>query len=105
MDLLLDNPQFWAILVGSIVPLGGYVINKVAPWVDESTKAIVQVLLAAVATALYTALDTSVFGFNEPTFQLVASGIFAALMAHKILWKPARINERLGAIEDVPEGK
>jgi hypothetical protein len=105
MNLLLDNPQFWAILVGSIVPLGGYVINRMAPWVDESVKATVTVVLAAIATGLYTALDTSVFGFNEPTFQLVFSGIFAALMAHKILWKPARINEKLGAIEDVPEGK
>lgn len=105
MNLLLDNPQLWVILIGSIVPLGGYILNKVGPWVDETTKAFVQVLLAAVATALYTALDTNVFGVNDDTLQLVLTGVVAALAAHKLLWKPARVNERLGAIEDVPEGK
>lgn len=105
MNLLLNNPQLWVIVIGSIVPLGGYILNKVGPWVDESTKAFVQVLLAAVTTGLYTALDTNVFGFNDDTLQLVLTGIAAALAAHKLLWKPARVNERLGAVEDVPEGK
>lgn len=105
MNLLLDNPQFWAIVIGSLVPLVTYVLNRYAPWVDESVKAFVLLFVTAVATGLYTALETSVFGWNEQTFQLVLSGVFAAFMAHKILWKPARINEKLGAIEDVPEGK
>lgn len=99
MHLLLDNQQLWVVLIGSIVPIGGYLLNKVAPWVNETTKALVHVALAAGAGALYTALETSVFGWNEKTLSLVFSAVAAALFAHNLLWKPAKVNTRLGAIE------
>jgi VIT1/CCC1 family predicted Fe2+/Mn2+ transporter len=95
--LLVSENQLWVFLIGAIVPLGGYVINHLAPWVDEKVKAVVQVILAAVATALYTALATSVFGLNTETLQLVASGVVAALAAHNWLWRPSGINTELGA--------
>jgi hypothetical protein len=99
MHLILKNQQLWVILIGSIVPLGGYVLNKIGPWASESVKGIVQVVLAAVAGALYTAIDTSVLGFNQTTVSLVFSAVAAALLAHNFLWKPAKINTLLGAKE------
>lgn len=99
MHLILKDQQLWVILIGSIVPLGGYVLNRISPWVSESVKGIVQVILAAIVGGLYTALDTSVFGFNQTTVSLVFSAVAAALVAHNFLWKPAKINTLLGATE------
>lgn len=100
MNLLLGNTQVWVLLIGSLVPLVSYLLNRVAPWVDETVKAIVQVVVAAVAAGLFTALDTSVFGWNATTLQLVLSGVVAALAAHNWLWKPAKVNVKLGATEN-----
>lgn len=94
--LVLDNPQFAVLLIGSLVPLVGYVLNTYAPWVDEKVKGVVQVVVAAVAGGLYTALETKVFGFNSETAQLVFSAVLAALSAHHLLWKPANISSALG---------
>jgi hypothetical protein len=102
MHLLLSNTQTWVILIGAIVPLGGYILNRFAPWTSETVKATVQVLLAAVAGALYTALDTSVFGWNGATLELVLSAVAAALFAHNLLYRPGKINTRLGATESAP---
>jgi hypothetical protein len=99
MHLLFTNDQLWILLIGSIVPLGGYVLNHVAPWASETIKGVIQVVLAAAAGALYTALETSVFGWNEKTLSLVFSAVVAALFAHNLLWKPAKVNTRLGAQE------
>lgn len=94
--LIASNPQIWTLLIGSIVPLVGYVLNTHAPWLDEKVKAIIQVVLAAVAGALYTALGTSVIGFNGPTAQLVVTAVIGALGAHHLLWKPGGISTALG---------
>jgi len=64
--------------------------------VDERFKAVVQVVVAAIAAALYMALDTKVFGFNDPTFELVVTSIVAALGAHHWLWKPSGISATFG---------
>jgi len=42
------------------------------------------------------ALDTKVFGFNDPTFELVVTSIVAALGAHHWLWKPSGISATFG---------
>lgn len=105
MRLLLENAQLWVILIGSIVPLGGYVLNKLAPWTTEPVKAAIQVVLAAAAGALYTALDTKVFGWNDETVSLVLSAVAAALFAHNFLFRPGKINTRLGATERTTPGE
>lgn len=102
MNLLLDNHQLWVMLIGGLTPLITYLINKVAPWTTETVKGAIQVIMAAVTGALYTALDTNVFGWNSTTAQLVISAIVAALMAHNWLYKPAKINTKLGATELIP---
>lgn len=101
-NLLLENRQLWIALIGSIVPLGGYVLNKYAPWSSETVKGIVQVVLAAVAGALYIALDNGTLGFNGHTVELVVTGVVSALFAHNFLYKPAKVNEKLGAVERAP---
>jgi hypothetical protein len=105
MDLLVDNPQFWVLVIGAIVPLVTYVLNNVGPWVSETLKAGVLVVVSAAAGALYTAIGTDSFGWNEPTFQLVLSAVVGALMAHHWLWKPAKVNEKLGAVEATTPGE
>lgn len=100
--LLFNNPQVWVTLIGAIVPLGGYVLNRFAPWASETIKAVVQVALAALASALYTAIDTNVFGANASTLQLIITGVVAALAAHGFLWKPAKVNQKLGATDPSP---
>lgn len=99
MHLLLDSPQMWVLLIGSIVPLGGYLLNRFAPWTTEPVKGLIQVVLAGVAGALYTALETDILGWNAGTVELVLTAIVAALFAHNLLWKPAKVNTKLGAIE------
>lgn len=100
--LLVSQDQLWVLVIGSIVPLVGYVLNYLGPWVDEKIKAVVQVLVAAVAAALYTALETNVLGLNSQTLQLVVTAIVAALAAHHWLWKPSTISTELGGGRNKP---
>lgn len=101
-QLLLDNRQTLVLLIGSLVPMVTYVINRKAPWIDESVKGMIQVLVAAVAGALTIALDNGTLAFDRPTLQLVGSSVVAALVAHNFFYKPSKINKRLGAIETEP---
>lgn len=94
--LALSNDQLWVFLIGTIVPLGGYVLNRLGPWASETVKAAVHVALAAIAAGLYTALETKVFGVNTQTLELVVTAVVAALGAHHWLWKPATVNTKLG---------
>lgn len=105
MHLLLANKQFIVLALGMVCPLVGYVLNRVGPWVDETIKAAVQIVLAAVVGALFTALETNAFGWNEPTIQLVLTAIVGALTAHHWFWKPAKINTKLGAVETTVVGE
>lgn len=95
-NLVASNPQIWVLLIGSLVPLVGYLLNTYAPWLDEKVKGIVQVVLAAAVGALYVALDTKVFGLNGATAQLVLTAVVGSLSAHHLLWKPAAISAALG---------
>lgn len=94
--LVLPTQQLWTLIIGALVPLVTYVLNHVGPWLTEPAKATVLAVVAAVVTALYAALDTSVFGWNDATLQLVLSGVLAAFAAHHLVWKPAGISAILG---------
>lgn len=103
--VLFPVDQIIILVIGSLVPLVSYVLNKYLPTTSESVKALVHVVVAAIAGALYTAVDTSVFGFNNVTLQLIVTAVVGALAAHKLLWKPAKINEKLGAVERTTVGE
>lgn len=95
-QLLFSENQLWVLLIGSIVPLGGYLINKVMPWHTETIKGIVQVVLAAIAGTAYTWLATDIGSFTS-FLQQAFSATVAGLFAHNILWKPAKVNIKFGA--------
>ena len=96
-QLVASDQTFYLLLVGAIVPLGGYLFNKLAPWDNESIKGIVQLCLSAIAGYFYTYFATDAEGFINLS-QGAFSSIVSALFAHNILWKPANINVRLGAV-------
>lgn len=95
-ELLISDNQLVVLLIGSIVPLGGYFLNKYAPWASESVKGVVQVVLMGVAGGLYTVLATDITGFENIAQQCLSS-IVAGLFAHNTLWKPADVNIKFGA--------
>jgi hypothetical protein len=95
-QIVVSDQAFYLLLIGSLVPLGGYVFNKYAPWNSETLKGIFQVILQAIAGYLYTVLATDVHGFvniSQGAFTAVVAGLFS----HNILWKPANVNVKLGA--------
>jgi hypothetical protein len=94
--LVFPWQQVWPVIIGAFVPLVTYLLNHYAPWISEPIKAMVLVIVAAIATALYTAIATNVFGLNDATLQLVLTGILAALGTHHLLWKPSGISAALG---------
>jgi hypothetical protein len=99
---LLHPTQFWVLVIGAIAPLGGYALNKLGPHVSEQVKAVVHVVLAAVAGALYQGLANGGVGFNSTTAQSIGSAILAALAAHHLLWKPSGIGMLFGAGQNRP---
>ena len=88
--------RLWALAAGLIVPLGGYVVNYVGPQVSEKAKAIVQVILAAVAGAVVELVDLGSVSFDAVTLEYVLTAVIAALGAHGLLWKPSSISADLG---------
>jgi hypothetical protein len=102
MKTVFPWDQVIILIIGFFVPLVTYVLNKVAPWVSEQIKGIVQVAVAAGAGAVYTALADPNFGWNNQTLTLVVTAVVAALFAHGYLWKPSKINTALGAVERTP---
>ncbi len=96
---LSPENQLWILLIGAVVPLVGYVLNKKAPWVDETVKAVFLLALTAVTGVVYQVAVTGGDVVSEQTLQLVLSALVAALFAHGHLYKPAKVNTKLGAHE------
>jgi hypothetical protein len=95
-QLVLPNQQFWVLLVGAAVPVLTYWFNKVMPWQTEQTKAIVHVIVLAVAGVAYTAIFGDVHGTGD-FLQQVITAVISGLFAHNILWKPTGLNLVFGA--------
>ena len=100
--VLAPVPQLWVLILGSLTPLMVYVLNHYAPWVTEPVKAIVLVVVAAIVGGLYAAIETSVFGWNDATLQLVLSAVVAAFGAHLLIYKPSGISAKLGGGTNAP---
>lgn len=94
--------QTWALILGAITPLATYVINYHAPWISEHVKGTVLVIVSGVVGAVWTAIQTHIFGFNDATVQLVLTAILGAFGAHALVYKPAGWNVRLGGGRNKP---
>ena len=92
----VPSVQTWALILGAITPLFTYVLNHYAPWISEAAKAIVLAVVAGVVGAVWAAIETGVFGWNDATVQLVLTAILGAFGAHALIFKPAGINKALG---------
>ena len=101
--VLTPVPQLWVLILGGLTPLVTYVLNHFAPWVTEPIKATVLAIVAGAVAALYTAIETSIFGFNNATAQLVLSAIVAAFGAHLLIWSPSGIAAKLGGGSNAPK--
>jgi uncharacterized membrane protein YeaQ/YmgE (transglycosylase-associated protein family) len=88
--------QTWALILGAVTPLFTYVLNHLGPWLSEKTKAVVLLVVAGVVGAVYTAIESSTFGWNDSTVQLVLTAILGAFGAHALIYKPSGINSALG---------
>jgi glucose uptake protein GlcU len=95
-QLVLPSQQVWVVLIGALVPLLGYAINKWGPWKSEQVKGIVQVVLAALGGVAYSVVFGDVKGADSIVQQSITA-VVAALFAHKTLWAPSGINLKFGA--------
>ena len=103
--VLTPVPQVWTILLGALTPLVVYVLNHFAPWVTEPIKATVLAIVAGAVGAIYTAIETSIFGFNSATLQLVLTAIVAAFGAHALIYRPSGIAAKLGGGSNAPKAQ
>lgn len=99
---LLPSVQVWAALVGAVVPLLTYVINRYVP--SEPLRASILVVASAVAGAVVQLLDTGGLAFDVNTLQVILTAVVGALGAHHGFWKPAHVAARLRAepVRDAP---
>jgi hypothetical protein len=96
----VPSVQTWALILGAVTPLVTYILNHFAPWVSEAVKATVLAVVAGVVGAVWAAIETHVFGWNDATVQLVLTAILGAFGAHALIFKPAGINQKLGGGSD-----
>lgn len=97
----IPSVQTWAIILGAVTPLFTYVLNHFAPWASEHAKAIALAVVSGVVGAVWAAIETKVFGWNDATVQLVLTAIVSAFGAHALVFKPAGINHLLGGGSNV----
>lgn len=96
-ELVLSSTQFWAAVIGAIVPAFTYLINHYAPWVSEPAKATFLLLASAAAGALFNLLDTGGLAWNVRTLEVVATAVVMAFAAHVGFYRPSGIHAVLKA--------
>lgn len=95
--MLLHSSQLWILIIGTLVPVPTYLLNKYAPWADEKTKAIVHVVFAAAAGVIYQAASSGpTVSFDSHTFESALTAVVGALGAHQWLWKPSTVSAAAG---------
>src|SRR3954453_22391860 len=105
MPPVVSTPSLPVVVLGAIVPVFTYVLNRIPGYgaFPEPAKAFVQVLLVAVATGAYQAATNHGLGVNRTTLGYMLTAIVSALYAHGYLWKPADVNNVVGgpAVRDL----
>jgi hypothetical protein len=96
--VLLPENQFWVLVVGAIMPVATYLLNRIPAYrkAPESFKGMVHTIVAAVAGGLFSVIANDVHGADNIAQQCF-SAVVASLFAHNYLWKPANVNVKLGA--------
>lgn len=90
--LALPTTQIWCIVAGCISPLITYVLNnRLLKNLSEPIKAVIFLVGAAIAGGIAQAINAGNVGFNQSTFQLVATSVLAAIIAHFGFWQPSTI--------------
>lgn len=95
-DLPLPSVQFWAGVLGSVAPLLAYVLNHHAPWLSEQFKTVVQYAVAAATGAVYDLIASGDFKFDTAHLEVVGAAVFAAFLAHNLIYAPGGWNTKLG---------
>jgi uncharacterized membrane protein YeaQ/YmgE (transglycosylase-associated protein family) len=88
--------ETWALILGAVTPLFTYVLNHVGPWLSEKAKAIVLLVVSGVVGAVYSAIETNSFGWNDSTVKVILTAVIGAFGAHALVWRPSGINSALG---------
>jgi hydrogenase/urease accessory protein HupE len=94
--LALSEMQMWIVVVGILSPIVAYALNNKLLrrfWANlpEPIAGMIHLLVAAVAAGVYTAIETSQFGWNAVTEQYVLTAILASFLAHGGIWKPVGV--------------
>jgi hypothetical protein len=93
---LLPSAQLYALIVGALVPLATYMLNHRARWASEPVKALVLVVVSAIAGAGAQLIDAGTLAFDTNTLQVVVTAVVGALLAHAGLWTRSGVSARLG---------
>jgi hypothetical protein len=97
-ELILSSDQFYAVLIGAIVPIGTYVLNnRVLGILSEPVKGAIMAGVAALAGVLYQLLETGGLSLDTETLQMVFFAVVGAVMAHTQFYIRAGWNTKLGA--------
>lgn len=94
---LLTSTQFYAAVIGALVPGVTYVLNHYAPWCSDAVKAIVLAVVAAGAGAAAQLLDAGALALDTNTLQVVGTAVALAFLAHAGFWKPSGLAALLKA--------
>lgn len=86
----------YLLVLSSLAPLVGYLINHFGPHASEQAKGVAQGALAAGVAVLYQAVTPGNLGLNSQTLLAVVTSMAGSLAGH-IAWKQAGINTMLGA--------
>lgn len=94
---VLPYDQFYALVLGAVVPLITYLLNHYGAWTTEPVKSVVTLLVSAAVGAAYRLLDAGELNFDTQDLQVIATTVVGTFAAHVAFYKPAEISAKLKA--------